>query len=195
MKTRNKPLLIAPAWLLPIPGSSSVRFTLNEPNLGRVSAPALSEGVVPESDRAAAFAPKRVEPPSIYAVDDEPRLTELYTIVLETAGYRVKPFTDRFDALIAIEQEKRKPDLLIVDYFGSSMLAERFMHRCRSVHRNLRILMASGMSPTDVHFFAVRPDRFIQKPFTTQEFLLAVRAALVAEPRHLSSDREFSGGI
>lgn len=124
----------------------------------------------------------------IYIVDDEPRLTELYTIVLETAGYRVKPFTDRFDALIAIEKEKRKPDLLIVDYFGSSMLAERFMLRCRSVHNDLRILMASGMSQRDVHFLAVTPDRFLQKPFTTKEFLAEVRAAL-------SADHEFSAGI
>jgi hypothetical protein len=38
--------------------------------------------------------------------------------------------------------------------------------------------MASGFSQTFVRFSSVRPDRFIQKPFTADEFLKEVRAAL-----------------
>ena len=123
------------------------------------------------------------EPPSIYVVDDEPELTELYTIILEAAGYLVKAFTDRVEALAALKGDRSKPDLLIVDYFGSSMLAERFMDGCLAVHPTLRILMASGSSPGDVHFFSARPDRFIQKPFTAEEFLREVKVAMVADLR------------
>jgi DNA-binding response OmpR family regulator len=129
---------------------------------------------------------------AIYVVDDEPRLTELYTIFLEAAGYLVKAFTNRVEALAALEGERRKPDLLVTDYFGSSMLADGFMRRCLIVHPNLRILMASGLSQRDVHFFSVRPDRFIQKPFNAEEFLREVRAVLAADPGDSSSDRECS---
>src|SRR4051794_32130067 len=37
--------------------------------------------------------------PTIYAVDDEPGLTELYRIVLEEAGYRARVFNNRSLAL------------------------------------------------------------------------------------------------
>jgi DNA-binding response OmpR family regulator len=141
-----------------------------------------SEEFLPLQHEASAFAPEIAEPPVIYVVDDEPLLTELYTIFLKSAGYLVKAFTDRVEALGALEGERRKPDLLVTDYFGSSMLADGFMRRCLIVHPNLRILMASGLSQADVHFFSIRPNRFIQKPFNAEEFLREVKAALVADP-------------
>jgi hypothetical protein len=38
--------------------------------------------------------------------------------------------------------------------------------------------MASGLSETALLSCRVKPNRFIQKPFTTEEFLKEVRAAL-----------------
>jgi DNA-binding NarL/FixJ family response regulator len=74
--------------------------------------------------------------------------------------------------------ERKKPDLLITDYCGPSMPVDRFLQRCLIVHPSLRILMTSGFSQTFVRFSVARPDRFIQKPFTADEFLREVRAAL-----------------
>ncbi len=52
---------------------------------------------------------------AIYAVDDKPLLTELYTGLLEAAGYLVKTFNDRIKALAALKGEKKPPNLLITD--------------------------------------------------------------------------------
>jgi CheY-like chemotaxis protein len=117
---------------------------------------------------------------SIYVVDDEEGLTDLYTIVLQATGYRVRAFNHRAEALAALTAEERKPDLLVTDYCGASMPIDQFMERCLAVHPALRILMASGLSQADVHFFHTRPDRFIQKPFTPEGFLREVRATLAA---------------
>jgi len=115
---------------------------------------------------------------SIYAVDDDEDLTDLYTILLEARGYTVKAFRDRAEALAALEKDSNGPELLIMDYVGHSMPVDRFMHRSLDAHPTLRFLMASGLSPAHVWFSSRWPDRFIQKPFTAEEFLKEVKAAL-----------------
>lgn len=118
------------------------------------------------------------EPPSIYAVDDVPHLTDLYRTLLEMAGYTVRTFNDRTKAIAGLTVDEKKPDLLITDYRCISMPADQFICACRRVHPKIRILMASGFDPREMRFFRARPDRFIQKPFTPEEFQREIRAVL-----------------
>lgn len=124
--------------------------------------------------------PRRAKPAFIYVVDDEEGLTLLYTHFLNAAGYIVHGFGHRAEALAALKAASTKPDLLITDYFGLSMPADWFMERCRKVHPPLRILMASGLNESDARFPGVRPDHFIQKPFTLDHLQHAVETALTA---------------
>jgi len=114
----------------------------------------------------------------IYVVDNEGEIIELYTIVLEATGFTVKGFKDRSEALAELEETTARPNLIIMDYLGHSMSAERFILRSLAVHPTLRILMASGLSRNDLRFSNVRPNRFIRKPFTAEEFIHEVKAAL-----------------
>jgi len=116
--------------------------------------------------------------PLIYVVDDAKGLTELYTLFLKGTGCIVRAYNDRADALVALMRDRTRPDLLITDYLGDSMPVDRFLQYCLVVHPSLRILMATELSQRDVRSSCVRPDRFIQKPFTADEFLQEVKAAL-----------------
>lgn len=116
--------------------------------------------------------------PVIYAVDDVLPLTALYTILLESAGYIVRAFNHRTEALAALRVDQHKPQLLITDYLGPTLPVDLFMHDCRAIHPGLRILLASGFNQSDLRFTRVRPDRFIRKPFTFDEFHREVQAAL-----------------
>jgi CheY-like chemotaxis protein len=129
---------------------------------------------------ASTSAPPTAEALLIYAVDDAPELTELYTILLEATGCTVRAFNDRAKALTALRTERTEPDLLITDCVGISMCFDRFMECCLLIHPNLRIVMASGYSRTDLRFLQARPNWFIQKPFTAEEFLDRVRFVLAA---------------
>jgi response regulator RpfG family c-di-GMP phosphodiesterase len=133
-----------------------------------------------EQNASSGSAPQKKETLSIYAVDDMPALTELYTDLLEATGYRVRAFNNRVDALAALTMESKMPDLLIVDYRGHSMPIEQFISLCRAVHPTLRVLMATGLDKANVRFSDVKPDRFIQKPFTPQELLQEVKASFAA---------------
>jgi DNA-binding NtrC family response regulator len=117
----------------------------------------------------------------IYAVDDAPCLTELYATLLEATGYQVRVFNDRQTALAAIRSAGTRPDLLITDFRGLSMAVDHFMHQCIALNPNLRILMASGFNESEIRLSGVRPDRFLQKPFTAEELRHEVRAALALE--------------
>jgi DNA-binding NtrC family response regulator len=125
--------------------------------------------------------------PLIYVVDDNKDLTVLYTAFLRNAGFFVRTFNERAEALASLQAGTIKPQLLITDYEGGSVPAERFIGDCRAVHPALRILMASGFHHTDIPFSCVRPNRFLQKPFTAEEFLREVRAALVSENANRTS--------
>jgi len=114
----------------------------------------------------------------IYIVDDEPDLTNLYELFLDGTGYAVEAFNHRVEALDALNINRRKPDLLIMDYLGHSIPADQFLNQCLRVHPNLRILVASGL--TDIHFASVKPHHVLQKPFNGEEFVNAVRSVLSA---------------
>ena len=115
---------------------------------------------------------------SIYVVDDAPFLTELYTSLLGAAGYRVRAFHDRAQALAALKADWKRPDLLITDYRGLSMPVDQFLHQCLLFHPAMRILMVSGFRRTDLRFSRAKPDRFMEKPFTDEELQREVRAIL-----------------
>jgi len=131
-----------------------------------------------DQDPSSAFDRALDESASIYVVDDEPRLTDLYAIILEAKGYVVRVFNNRIEALAVLKGDRRKPDLLIMDYLGHTMPVDGFMRLCLQAHPNLRILVASGFSEVDARFSSIRPDRYLQKPFTAEEFLQEVEAAL-----------------
>jgi DNA-binding NtrC family response regulator len=114
----------------------------------------------------------------IYVVDDAPDLPDLCATLLEAAGYLVRAFGDRSAALAAMKVDRKKPDLLITDYRGPVTPVEWFLQQCLAAHPALRILMASGYSQPDRQLAAVKPDRFLQKPFTCDELRQEVQAAM-----------------
>lgn len=114
--------------------------------------------------------------PLIYAVDDMPCLTELYALLLEATGHIVRTFSDRKAALAALRMEK--PALLITDHRNPSMPTDRFLQACVAAHSRIRILMATGFGFDHAWYSPVMPDRFLQKPFTPQDLLREVKAAL-----------------
>ncbi len=172
-------------FALAVAAQADARSLLRRSFLSETPAPSMSprpsEGAfVQPTDLAFSTSPTP-ERLSIYAVDDMPRLTELYRTLLEAAGHQVRAFNDRARALAALKTDRRMPALLITDYLGRSIPVDQFMQACRLIHPGLRILMASGFNPQHMQLPRARPDRFLQKPFSPEEFHQEVRAALGAK--------------
>lgn len=178
MKCQSK---ISPrARILPVQKSHARRLKLDlrGENGGLAGRSEFSNSYRLEQSSLSVIADEREDYTLIYAVDDERPILDLYTMLLEAHGYFVRIFDNRINALAELKGGRRKPDLLIMDYFGHAMSVDGFMQQCLLAHPTLRILIASGFSQLDARFAYVRPDRFIQKPFTGEEFLQEVKAAL-----------------
>ncbi len=113
----------------------------------------------------------------IYVVDDEDGLIVLYMLFLEGAGYTVRPFTRRTDALVALATDPT-PALLIMDYLGRTMPVENFMAQCLVMHPALPILMVGERLPDGIGLSFAKSVGFLQKPVTAKQFLDAVKAVL-----------------
>jgi CheY-like chemotaxis protein len=121
-------------------------------------------------------APTRRSERLVFVVDDFKELTALYRACLELAGFEVRTFNDRAQALRAFLAANPRPALLITDYDGYPISAEQLMAECRQTQPDLKILMASGYPECCLNFSGVRPDRFLPKPFGLDQLVAEVRA-------------------
>lgn len=140
-------------------------------------------------------APPRGSKQLVYVVDDCQELTVLYRLYLEEAGFEVKTFGDRAEALRAFRSAKTRPVLLITDYDGYPVSAEQFMGECRRTQPELKILMASGYPECCLSFAGVRPNRFLLKPFELDQLVAEVKELTGTAPRERKVFcKDFEGG-
>jgi CheY-like chemotaxis protein len=178
MRINTKPLPFAVAFAAQTSAKSLLRLTLIQTSPVPVTLPAAGVVRFLEEPSSAPATSQKPEPVLIYAVDDMPYLTELYESLLEEGGYVVRTFNNRAMALASMEADGERPALLITDYVGISMPADEFMRACRAAHPALRILMVSGLDPAEMLLLRAKPNRFMNKPFTTERLLREVRATL-----------------
>ena len=127
-------------------------------------------------------APTRRSERLVFVVDDCQELTGLYRACLELAGFEVRTFSDRAQALQAFLAANPRPALLITDYDAYPFSAEELMVECRRAQPDLKILMASGYPECCLNFSGVRPDSFLPKPFGLDQLVAEVRALTGAVP-------------
>lgn len=114
--------------------------------------------------------------PVIYVVDDEVMILELIAVVLEPLGYRVLTFPDPAQAFKTFVSLPQRPALVITDYAMHSLNGMELIEKCRAVEPEQKILLASGTVGEEVYANSpVKPDRFLAKPFKTQDLVAAVR--------------------
>ena len=142
----------------------------------------------PLVDAVAATAPPAAAPDpargseDILVVEDEAALLKAAQRILEAAGYQVIGAHNAQEAEAVMAGRETPVDLVLTDVImpGASgpMLAERLRRRWPGI----RILYMSGYPGDELGAHGILdPDTaLLQKPFTAQELLVAVRAALAA---------------
>ena len=120
---------------------------------------------------------------TILLVEDNPAVRRMAEEVLGSAGYMVLVAPSGADALRTAAVHDGRVDLLLTDVVMPGMkgpeLAREFVVR----YPRTRILYMSGYTEDAIgnHGFRRRTMRVLQKPFTHETLLQAVREALVAE--------------
>lgn len=118
--------------------------------------------------------------PRVLIVEDEPAIAELIAVNLKHGGFEPAVAYDSVTAQREIEQAL--PDVILLDWMlpGQSglMLARQWRKQERTKSIPILMLTARGDEPDKVAGLDAGADDYITKPFSTQELLARIRAAL-----------------
>ena len=114
---------------------------------------------------------------NILVVDDEPQITRVLKTTLSSQGYGVRSASDGEDALRQLKGWS--PDLIITDLRMPNVDGLELCRRVRTQSRlPIIVLSVKGEEAIKVEALDAGADDYITKPFSTNELLARVRAAL-----------------
>src|ERR1039457_3599560 len=114
---------------------------------------------------------------NILVVDDEPQITRVLKTTLSSHGYAIRTASDGDEALQVMKEWT--PDLLITDLRMPHMNG---LELCRHVRAKsalpIIVLSVKGEEKIKVDALDAGADDYVTKPFSVNELLARVRAAL-----------------
>ena len=114
---------------------------------------------------------------TVLVVDDESLVLTMAETILSDFGYKVLTANNGQKALAILNRPDAKVDLVITDLVMPGMGGRELMERVRQLDPSLPVMPTSGyVLPEDKKNSA----GYLQKPFTSTELLMKVKAALVA---------------
>ena len=163
-------------------GSISVDSTLGRGTTFRILLPAIAQAA-PAQAAARSTLPRGTE--TVLLVEDEAIVCEAITTTLQRAGYRVLQAGDGPEAIKVWEQHRDEIRLLLTDIvMPQGMNGRELAARLRTSDPALRVIFMSGysadMAGRELTLHAGQD--FIQKPYSSQQLLEAVRNALDRYP-------------
>jgi DNA-binding response OmpR family regulator len=115
--------------------------------------------------------------PLILVVDDERSISEVVSLYLARAGYRVKVAHDGQMALQLIAMQK--PDLVILDLMLPEVDGLEITRRLRDVGETPIIMLTARRGEADrILGLEMGADDYVVKPFSPQELVSRVRAVM-----------------
>ena len=128
--------------------------------------------------------------PRVLIVEDEPAIAELIAVNLKHGGF--EPVVAYDSVAAQRELEQTLPDVILLDWMlpGQSgvMLARQWRKHERTKSIPILMLTARGDESDKVAGLDAGADDYITKPFSTQELLARIRAALRRRTPESASD-------
>ncbi|AWB81397.1 DNA-binding response regulator [Corynebacterium yudongzhengii] len=114
---------------------------------------------------------------TILVVDDDPAISEMLTIVLESEGFEPIPVTDGNDAVPAFREHE--PDLILLDLMLPGMNGVDICKAIRTESAVPIVMLTAKTDTVDVVLgLESGADDYITKPFKPKELIARIRARL-----------------
>lgn len=127
---------------------------------------------------------RRSVQPTVLVVEDEESIQRFVRIVLEREGLRVLMAANGIEALRLLEDPALTLDLLLTDVMMPQMGGRELAERLLAVQPDLAVVFMSGYvaDRAVLSGVAARKAPLLQKPFTIEDLVRTVRAALAGAP-------------
>lgn len=151
----------------------------------RVYLPAL-----PAADAPAAATPARELPRGqgqlVLLVDDEPSVRDITRQILEKSGYRVLTANEGTAAIALYTQRQAEIQVVLIDRMMPVMDGPATVRILRGMNPQVKIIAASGAAskPKLTGIADLPVQAYLQKPFTSQNLLVALDQVLRGEQTH-----------
>jgi two-component system, cell cycle sensor histidine kinase and response regulator CckA len=118
--------------------------------------------------------------PTILVVDDENTVRHVVGRMLRAGGFSLLEATDGREALQVVQQREHPPDLILTDVVMPLLNGGELAARVRAIQPDQRVLLMSAYALEDLRERGLYPEElpFVQKPFTADQLVRAVRSAL-----------------
>jgi len=123
--------------------------------------------------------PSLREAANVLLVEDEPGVRAVLTRGLERAGMRVIPASNASEGILSLRRHAGTIDVLCTDCLMTGVPVRQLIAAYRSQHRG-PIIVCSGYAPVETGLTSDQFDDFIQKPFSVEDLLERIAAALDA---------------
>jgi two-component system cell cycle sensor histidine kinase/response regulator CckA len=118
--------------------------------------------------------------PTILVVDDEETVRLVVGRMLRASGFALLEARDGREALQVVQQREHPPDLILTDVVMPLLNGGELASRVRASRPDQRFLLMSAYALEDLRQRGLYPEEllFVQKPFTVEQLVCAVRSAL-----------------
>ncbi|OFW59525.1 MAG: hypothetical protein A2133_10440 [Actinobacteria bacterium RBG_16_64_13] len=159
-------------------GRVTVQSTVGRGTTFWILLPSLQDAIEEEAPAAPAPVEHHAGSGTLLVVEDEAAVRELIARVLRLHGFQVLE-ADGAQAAMEITGKHGAPDLVITDVVMPHTSGPDLVNQLREAHPELRVLFMSGYSQDKLdEAWRVSNVRLLEKPFSTDSLVTAVRAAL-----------------
>jgi CheY-like chemotaxis protein len=139
---------------------------------------------MPSASPHAPDAASRDAAPTVLLVEDEPGVRAVVRRMLTRGGYTVLEASNGREALEIADGAGGRLDVVVTDVVMPELGGRAFAERLARLHPQVRVLFMSGYTDDEIlrRGLAVPGAAFLEKPFSAERLLAAVRAALAADP-------------
>ncbi len=116
----------------------------------------------------------------IFVVDDEPKIGNLFSNVLERDGYNVNAFVNPLSLLEALEEGSEEPDVVVADMIMPEMDGVELMEELQERELDVPIIIMTAHSSVQTAVEAMRQGAFhyLEKPVNLEEMRALLEKAI-----------------
>ena len=116
----------------------------------------------------------------VFVVDDEPKIGDLFSNVLQKDGYKVETFMNPLDMLDRLDKKRPDPDVIMADMMMPDMTGVELLEVLKEREIKAPIIIMTAHSSVQTAVEAMRRGAFhyLQKPVNLEEMRAVLKKAL-----------------